>query len=96
MTAAELRRASAQQLRDAYKAGGATAVELLAALYAAIDHEDAQLGAWLYLRREEAQAEALAADARYAAARAATLARGVARRTARRSDDWSSSDRDSS
>jgi aspartyl-tRNA(Asn)/glutamyl-tRNA(Gln) amidotransferase subunit A len=70
MTAAELRRASAQQLRDAYKAGSATAVELLAALYAAIDREDAQLGAWLYLRREEAQAEALAADTRYAAARA--------------------------
>ena len=69
MSPLDLRRATAERLRSAYRTGEATAVAATEALFGAIDREDARLGAWLHLRRTEALAEAAAADARYATAR---------------------------
>ena len=69
-----LRRATAAQLRGAYRRGEVSAVEVTIALYAAIDAEDARLGAWLHLRRDAALAEAAAADARFVTARSAGAA----------------------
>lgn len=69
-----LRRATAAQLRGAYRRGEVSAVEVTTALYAAIDAEDARLGAWLHLRRDAALAEAAAADGRFITARSAGTA----------------------
>ena len=64
MSTADLRRATAVQLRDAYRAGTTTARQVTSELFDAIEREDGQLGAWLHLRKEAAFAEADRADAR--------------------------------
>ena len=74
MNTADLRRATAVQLRDAYRAGTVTARQVTGELFDAIEREDGQLGAWLHLRKEAAFAEADRADARYGAARTAGAA----------------------
>jgi Asp-tRNA(Asn)/Glu-tRNA(Gln) amidotransferase A subunit family amidase len=47
---AELRRATAAQLRAGFGSGAFTSLEVVDALLGAIAQEDASLGAWLNLR----------------------------------------------
>ncbi|MFM9128917.1 MAG: amidase family protein, partial [Candidatus Limnocylindrus sp.] len=74
MSGESLRRATAADLRAAFRSGTATSRSVTDELFGAIEREDGVLGAWLHLRQEEARAEADRADARYAAARAAGTA----------------------
>ena len=67
---AELRRATAAQLRAGFGSGAFTSLEVVDALLGAIAQEDAALGAWLHLRTGEVRGEAQRADDAYAAARA--------------------------
>jgi aspartyl-tRNA(Asn)/glutamyl-tRNA(Gln) amidotransferase subunit A len=67
---AELRRATAAQLRAGFRSGAFTSLEVVDALLGAIAQEDAALGAWLHLRTGEVRGEAQRADDAYAAARA--------------------------
>jgi len=67
---AELRRATAAQLRAGFGSGVFTSLEVVDALLDAIAQEDAALGAWLHLRTGEVRGEAQRADDVYAAARA--------------------------
>ena len=71
---ADLRRATAVQLRAGYRSGEFTPVEAVEALLHAIAREDAALGAWLHLRGDEVRKEASAAEVTYAAARASGVA----------------------
>ena len=50
---ADLRRATAAQLRAGYCSGEFTPVEAVDALLTAIQREDTALGAWLHLRGDE-------------------------------------------
>jgi Asp-tRNA(Asn)/Glu-tRNA(Gln) amidotransferase A subunit family amidase len=61
---AELRRATAAQLRAGFGSGAFTALEVVDALLGAIAQEDAALGAWLHLRTDEVRGEAQRADDR--------------------------------
>ena len=70
---AELRRATAAQLRAGFGSGAFTSLEVVDTLLGAIAQEDAALGAWLYLRTGEVRGEAQRADDAYAAARASGL-----------------------
>ena len=71
---ADLRRATATQLRAGYRSGEFTPVEAVETLLAAIAREDEALGAWLHLRGDEVRREATAAEVTYAAARASGAA----------------------